>query len=58
MSPDRKQALVKGLSIWLACFALVAGFLYYHSAVPPGPVIIAGVLTFLFTLRRCLKSSS
>jgi hypothetical protein len=47
--------MARALSLWGAAFAVVAGFLYYHTAVPLGPVLVAGVLTLVWTVVRTLK---
>jgi hypothetical protein len=52
---DPKQKLMKALGFWLAGFAVVAGYMYYHSTVPLGPVLIAGILTLLFTIYKARK---
>jgi hypothetical protein len=54
-SAEQKQRLTKALGFWLAGFAVVAGFMYYHSSVPLGPVIIAGVVTLAFTIYQARK---
>ena len=54
-SHDGKQRILKAVSLWGAGYAVVAGLLYYHSAVPLGPVLIAGVLTLALTVFRARK---
>ena len=54
-SPEARQKLKKSLSYWGAGYAVVAGFLYYHSYVPLGPVLIAGILTLALTIYRAQK---
>ena len=46
---------MKALGFWLAGFAAVAGWLYYHTAVPLGPVLIAGLLTLIITIYKARK---
>jgi hypothetical protein len=55
LSIEQKAKLKKALGYWLAGFAVIAGFMYYHSTAPLGPILIAGVLTFAFTLYQGLK---
>ena len=45
----------KAVSLWACGFAVVAGFLYYHSAVPLGPLLIAGLLTLIITVVKAKK---
>lgn len=58
MSPEKKKDVYKSLRYWTCSFAVVAGFLMYHSRVPLGPILYAGVLTLAITLFLALRRSS
>jgi len=49
--PDLKKAL----AYWGAGFTVVAGFLYYHSVIPLGPILIAGLVTLVITYLKYRK---
>ncbi len=52
MTSEKKAELNKALRYWLASFALAAGFFYYKSSAPLGPILIAGFVTFLIIVGR------
>jgi hypothetical protein len=54
-SLDTKQRMMKALGFWGAGVAIVGGFMYYHSNVPLGPVLIAVFVTLLLTIWRARK---
>ncbi len=54
-SQEDKQRLMKAVGLWLAGYVVVAGFLYYHSAIPLGPVLIAGAATLALTIFKARK---
>jgi small neutral amino acid transporter SnatA (MarC family) len=42
--------------LWLASFAVVASFLYFHFGVPLLPIALAGGVTLVITATRCFLS--
>jgi len=42
--------------LWLASFAVVGSFLYFHFGVPFLPIALAGGLTLVITATRCYLS--
>jgi hypothetical protein len=56
LSIDQKTKLKKALGLWLAGYAVIAGYMFYHSAAPLGPILIAGLATLLITIWGVLKA--
>ena len=55
MTIDQKKNLLRALRFWAGSFILVAGFLYYHSPAPLGPILLAGLFTLTWTAIRYLR---
>ena len=52
MNVEKRTALLKALRYWAASFVFLAGFLYYKSSIPLGPLLIAGAATLLLTIGK------
>jgi hypothetical protein len=58
MRKDISQELLKAASRWLVVFALVGGFMYYHSAAPLVTILWAGAGTLvLMEVTAYVKAS-
>lgn len=58
MNRKQSELLKNALRQWVICFIVVAGFLFYHSRAPLGPILIAGVITLgVFVARAWWQSN-
>ncbi len=52
MTPEQKVNLKEALRIWVICFAVVSGFLFYHSTASLSAVLLGGGVALVVAVGR------